>query len=101
MKLLKSLTLLVMCSLCQWVNAQPIRRADAGQNFFSAQKKALTAVQAKAGVTEETWVPLGTGQMRDDFFTTLYLVECLEFDVEVEASETRPGVYRVVNPYRN
>lgn len=77
MKLLKSLTLLVMCSLCQWVNAQPIRRADAGQNFFSAQKKALSTVQVKADKAEETWVSLGTGRMRDDFFTTLYLVECL------------------------
>ena len=101
MKLLKSLTLLVMCSLCQWVNAQPIRRADAGQNFFSAQKKALSDVQVKEADTEDTWTSLGTGRMRDDFFTTLYLVECLEFDVEVEKNDNKPGVYRVVNPYKN
>ena len=39
--------------------------------------------------------------MRDDFFTTLYVVECLEFDVEVEESVEKPGLYRVVTPYRN
>lgn len=99
MKLFRSFTLLFLCSLCQWATAQPQRRAEANAKFFQA-----TAHQSRAAQQVDEagqWTSLGTGRMRDDFFTTLYVVECLEFDVEIEESVEKPGLYRVVTPYRN
>lgn len=47
------------------------------------------------------WKDLGTGRYRDDMVSKLYLVENYEFDVKVQESTTKPGLYRLVSPYTN
>lgn len=47
------------------------------------------------------WTPLGTGKFRDDFVTVFFVTEPVEFAVEVQESKSKPGLYRVVSPYKN
>lgn len=51
--------------------------------------------------TEGEWKSMGVGRYRDDFIPALYVVDPVEFDVEVQESVSVPGLYRVVSPYKN
>lgn len=102
MNLYKSLTFIVLCLCSQLVGAQPQRRAEVASTLFGGAtgQPAMRATVLNEGSDDE-WTSLGTGRMRDDFFTTLYIVDCVEFDVEVEENTNKPGLYRLVTPYRN
>lgn len=46
------------------------------------------------------WTPLGKCGYSEAFLRYAYLdMECDPYDVEIEESATKPGVYRLVNPY--
>lgn len=47
----------------------------------------------------EKWNSIGKGMWRDDFVTSLYKVENVEYEVEILENEMTPGFYRVVYPY--
>lgn len=47
------------------------------------------------------WQNIGKGLYRDDLISALYVVEPMEWEVEVEESDKTPGLYSIVNPYRN
>ena len=47
----------------------------------------------------EVWKSLGTATYTEDFITTFWDVENVSYELEVQESEERPGVYRLVNPY--
>lgn len=92
--------LLSLCVLFQMMaTSQPLRRSSLPQSTFSAPVSAIH--KTRESVDQDTWKKLGIGKLRDDFFTTYYLVECMEFEVEVEESESTPGYYRLVTPYAN
>ena len=57
----------------------------------------VSAYSFKAGAT--AWVPMGTGQYRDDLFTSWYAIDNLVYEVEIEKNVVEEGLYRVVNPY--
>ena len=102
MNLIKSLTFIVLCLCSQFVEAQPLRRAQAASTLYGgASGQPAMRATAMSDESDDEWTSLGTGSMRDDFFTTLYIVDCVEFDVEVEENTSKPGIYRLVTPYRN
>ncbi len=47
----------------------------------------------------EKWNSIGKGMWRDDFVTSLFKVENVEYEVEILENEMTPGFYRVVYPY--
>jgi hypothetical protein len=47
----------------------------------------------------EVWKSLGTGLYTDDFFASLFDIDCLEWEVEVMQSEDDPSRYKMVYPY--
>lgn len=60
---------------------------------------AMSGTEAKA---TETWEPMGTGWLRDDILTSIYVTSTYyEFQVEVEQCKEVPGRYRLVNAYAN
>ena len=96
------LTFIVLCLCSQFVEAQPLRRAQAASTLYGgASGQPAMRATAMSDESDDEWTSLGTGSMRDDFFTTLYIVDCVEFDVEVEENTSKPGLYRLVTPYRN
>lgn len=66
---------------------------------------ALTAVLAAAGASAqtETWQPCGEIEITDDIIASVYpkTVEVSTFTAPLEQSAETPGLYRVVNPYKN
>lgn len=61
---------------------------------------AFALVGTADAAAQETWKPLGTGLMRDDIITSVYILDDFyEFNVEIEESEQTPGRYRLVNAY--
>lgn len=76
---------------------KPVGQPAAGNDVYAG-----TAVQRVAPAkAEQDWKSLGKGLYRDDFVTTLYLVDNFEFEVDVEESVSTPGLYRLVTPYKN
>lgn len=47
----------------------------------------------------ETWNTLGLAQYTDDIIAPLYSADCISYEIEIQESASRPGVYRLVNPY--
>jgi len=74
--------------------ALPPVKADNGQAKVTAQK---------AGTRAETWKSLGIGKYRDNVMHSYRLMGDWypEWEVEIMESETTPGYYKVVNPYKN
>ena len=56
---------------------------------------------ANAREAQEGWTQLGTGTFCDDMFSVINGNYLDTWDVEIEESETRPGLYRLVNPFGN
>lgn len=51
-----------------------------------------------AGLSE--WVKMdGTATFRDGLFTSMYDIDMLTYQVEIEENVLNPGIYRLVNPY--
>lgn len=62
----------------------------------------LCLVPSILNAEDETWKPIGNGQIRDDIVTKSYILSGFyEFDVEMQESEQTPGRYRLVNAYKN
>lgn len=74
--------------------AQPARRVTQNVDNYKA------ATLSPATKTGGEWEKLGTGKFREDMLTTVYLVNPVEYEVQVEESKTTPGLYRVVSPYK-
>ena len=98
MVFLRNLLFLLTLSLVGNVSAQVQRRISMGNDTYQV-KSAATSVNAKK--TEGEWVSLGTGKLRDDMITKIYMVDPLEWDVEIQESATTPGLYRIVNAYKD
>lgn len=49
----------------------------------------------------ETWIKVGTAEYTDGALSSLFQMDVPAYEVDLEASEDRPGVYRLVNPYKN
>lgn len=87
--------------------------AMAATGFGASAQKALPSVTTdngkakvtaqKAGTRAETWKSLGMGKYRDNIMHTYRLMGDWypEWEVEIMESETTPGYYKVVNPYKN
>ncbi len=50
---------------------------------------------------QEGWKQLGTGTFSDDMFSVISENFLDTWEVEIEESEARPGLYRLVNPFGN
>lgn len=72
-------------------------------NFKKLIAFVCLCAMASLAVAEEseTWKSLGKALFRDDCFTTPYIVKNHEYEVEVEECQEKPGLYRLVSPYRN
>lgn len=95
--LLKGLMTVLAVFMFQTADAQnkPVRKPADGNMYTSA-------VRQKAAQSDEgEWKPLGKGLFRDDMITTLYIVDNYEFEVDVEENSSKPGLYRLVTPYKN
>lgn len=46
-----------------------------------------------------TWVSRGMATYTDDYVSSCYEVDRLTYEVEIEESEQKPGLFRLVNPY--
>ncbi len=103
MQLLRLIMLSLAVFLFQGMSAQPVRKAldDKGLYKPGSLNPSLVKKSVRKEASDDEWVALGTGRFRDDFITTFYLLECLEFDVEIEESATTPGLYRLKSPYKN
>lgn len=107
MKSFKTLMLLAVAMLLGTAAyAQPARKYAGSTSLYSPEKPSVMPMQEiKKSVTraedEGEWTKLGTGRFRDDFITTFYIIDCLEFDVEIEESVANPGLYRIKSPYKN
>ena len=99
MVFLRNLLLLLTLSLVGNASAQVQRRISMGNDTYQ-MKSAATSVNAKKAEGDE-WVSLGTGKYRDDLITKIYMVDPLEWDVEIQESSTTPGLYRIVNTYKD
>lgn len=51
------------------------------------------------GYTDEDWVSIGAATYQEDLVTTLFGVENVVYEVEVQTIPEAPGFYRLVNPY--
>lgn len=58
----------------------------------------LTSYEFKAGVPAP-WISLGKGMYRDDYVTGFFGVDNVEYAVEIQENQEKPGLYRLVNPY--
>lgn len=47
----------------------------------------------------DQWESLGTGLYKEQVMSELYGADDVEYSVEIQQSTTRPGIYRMVNPY--
>lgn len=47
----------------------------------------------------EVWHSIGFGRYTEDIISSIFDLGCVTYDVEIEESYTRPGVFRLVNPY--
>lgn len=45
------------------------------------------------------WKSLGKGIFIEDFLTTLYGVDNIPYEVEIQENELQPGLFRLVNPF--
>ncbi len=51
------------------------------------------------GYTDEDWVSIGYALYTEDMVTTIFNVENITYEVEVQTVPEAPGLYRLVNPY--
>lgn len=95
--LLKGLMTILAVFMFQAAGAQskPVRKTTADNLYVAAARQ--KAVRADDG----GWKSLGKGLFRDDLITVFYIIDIYEFEVDVEESTSRPGLYRLVNPYKN
>ena len=52
-----------------------------------------------SGDQDSQWRSLGMAAYREDFITTIFDVENLTYEVEIQENRANPGLYRLVNPY--
>lgn len=91
--------ILAVSAICLFGTAEakeaPVRKAKIDGGTYAATAKNATT-------TDDTeWKSLGMGRYRDDLITTFYIVDNYEFEVEIQESNSRPGLYRLVSPYKN
>lgn len=63
----------------------------------NAQESASTVFEFEAGGS--SWVSLGMGLYTEDFMTTFFQIESQTYEVEILEKSTKPGLYRLKNPY--
>lgn len=92
----KALTMTALAAVMTLTaGAAPVKRAAAADgSTFTSVKKVIPEDYAS-----ETWTDIGTGTLRDDVMTYLYLVDNLEFPVQVQECDQQPGRYRLINAW--
>ncbi len=51
------------------------------------------------GGSSNPWQSIGIGLYSEDFISSVYGVDAVQYEVEIEENTEHPGLYRMVNPY--
>lgn len=62
---------------------------------------AATAPEKAPAKAEARWESIGTGKMTDDILGGLVQVQVSTYDVEVMEDKANPGMYRIMDPWKN
>lgn len=83
---------------------QPSRIGKAtktAEQMFDAPTTSVLKAPAMKVFENEKWESMGTGSFTDFILSSVWGVDAVMFDVEVEKSTTTEGVYRIAEPYKN
>lgn len=96
---LRSIIAFFIICMFQTVTAQS-RQNIVENNRYQSQVP-VNGNKVNIAAEDEDWRSLGMGKYRDDYITKIYIVDCYEFDVEIQESKKTPGLYRIVSPYKS
>ncbi len=71
------------------------------QNNGTTTEFEVGSVAEVSFYVDETWKSLGTGLYTETILADLFALDHYVYEVEVQENVNRPGVYRIVNPYKD